>query len=158
MARHVAAVAISALLTIQSAALAADQATLAAGEYEVTVRLALPNVEDTRVSKTVRNCITANGSGSRGLGVLGDNNPLSACPVRNVRGQQKELRFDIVCPGSNAAIGMARFTLAPTGFEGSIDIKMGGKNMTMSERQVGRRIGDCTPANHPTPTPGIANE
>jgi hypothetical protein len=40
-----------------------------------------------------------------------------------------------------SAVGM--FELNGTAYGGSIKMNMGGKNMTMSETQAGRRIGDC---------------
>lgn len=61
--------------------------------------------------------------------------------------------FDIVCPGRNAASGSAIYRLAAESFEGRISMKMGGKNMTMFERQVGRRIGDCA-GGHPADASG----
>ena len=39
------------------------------------------------------------------------------------------------------AVGV--FDLAATTYRGIIKMNMGGKNMTMSETQRGRRVGDC---------------
>jgi hypothetical protein len=35
------------------------------------------------------------------------------------------------------------FETTATTYRGSINMNMGGKNMTMSETQAGRRIGNC---------------
>ena len=40
-----------------------------------------------------------------------------------------------------SAVGV--FDLTGTAYSGTIKMNMGGKNMTMSETQVGRRTGDC---------------
>ena len=120
---------------------------LAAGQYDVEVRLELPHVEDLNMKKTVAVCVVPDGAGgSYGLTVLGDNNPLSQCPASNVRQDGSILTFDIVCEGTNAARASASYTLSETSFRGRITMKMGGKNMTMSETQVGRRVGACTAA------------
>jgi hypothetical protein len=37
----------------------------------------------------------------------------------------------------------------PSAFEGRIAMVMGGKNMTMSEVQTGRRVGSCDPSAPP---------
>lgn len=122
----------------------ADGDLLAAGRYDVDVRLELPHVEDLNMRKTASICVTLEGGGgSRGLTVLGDNNPLSRCPASNVRQDGSALTFDIVCEGTNAARASASYTLSETAFRGRITMKMGGKNMTMSETQVGRRVGVC---------------
>ena len=122
----------------------ADEDTpLRAGLYDVEVRLELPHVEDLNMRKRAAVCVTADGEGGRGLGALGDNNPLSGCPASNVRRGGNVLAFDVVCEGTNAARASASYTLAGDAFRGRIAVKMGGKNMTMTETQVGRRVGDC---------------
>jgi hypothetical protein len=60
-----------------------------------------------------------------------------------VRQDGDTLTFEITCLGRNEAVGLARYTVAPQRFSGVIAMKMGGKNMTMTEHQVGRRIGNC---------------
>jgi hypothetical protein len=115
------------------------------GEYEVSVRLELPHLEDVAATKFARNCVTGDEDGTHGLVVLSDNNPLAHCPASNIHEDGGILTFDIVCPGGNAAIGWAKYTMRPQGFDGAIAMKMGGKNMTMTERQSGRRIGSCNP-------------
>ncbi len=125
----------------------AGEDLLAAGRYDVDVRLELPHVEDLNMKKTTAICLAPDGGdGSRGLTVLGDNNPLSRCPASNVRQDGSVLTFDIVCEGTNAARASASYTLSETAFRGRIAMKMGGKNMTMSETQVGRRVGACPEA------------
>ncbi len=119
----------------------AGEDLLAAGRYDVDVRLELPHVEDLNMKKTAAICVMP--GGSRGLTVLGDNNPLSHCPASNVRQDGSLLTFDIVCEGTNAARASASYTLAGETFRGRIAMRMGGKNMTMSETQVGRRVGAC---------------
>lgn len=122
----------------------ADDAILPApGEYEVQMRLELPHIEDMVVSKTASICVTE--TGTHGLVVLSDNNPLSRCPASNIRQEGDTLTFDLVCEGHNQAIAWAKFRIGPDRFTGAFDMKMGGKNMTMSERQSGRRIGACKP-------------
>jgi len=129
----------------------AGEGLLAAGRYDVDVRLELPHVEDLNMKKTAAICVMPEGGdGSRGLRVLGDNNPLSRCPASNVRQDGSVLTFDIVCEGKNAARASASYTLSEAAFRGRITMKMGGKNMTMSETQVGRRVGAC-PETPPRP-------
>jgi hypothetical protein len=125
---------------------AEPQMTLMSGSYEVEVRLELPHLEDWAVKKLETICISASDDGRRGLVVLSDNNPLAACPASNVRQNGDILTFDIICEGRNAARASATFQLASHQFRGRIAMVMGGKNMTMTETQVGRRIGTC-PAN-----------
>jgi hypothetical protein len=125
---------------------AADAVTLAPGRYEVSVRLDLPNIVGAAASTLRTLCLSAVDRGpQQGLGVLSENNPYSHCPVANVRQEGTTLSFDIVCPGGNAAVASATYHLAREVFDGRISMKLGGKNMTLTETQSGRRIGDCQP-------------
>jgi hypothetical protein len=130
-----------------SAVAGGRQTALMEGSYEVEVRLELPHLEDAAVTKLETVCISnANGGGSHGLAVLSDNNPLAQCPVSNIREEGGSLTFDVICEGRNAAKASAIYVLGTQQFRGRIAMTMGGKNMTMTETQVGRRVGDCAPA------------
>lgn len=115
---------------------------LRGGAYKVAVRLELPHLEEMGVSKIATICVTG-AEGTRGLVVLSENNPLGKCPASNIRQEGNRLTFDIACEGLNAAQAKATYTLAPEAFQARIAMKMGGKNMTMTETQQGRRVGDC---------------
>jgi hypothetical protein len=127
-----------------------EEALLQAGSYEVKVRLELPNVVNWAASRTTTICIPYVGRLSNApLPVLSDNNPLAKCPARNVQRTGATLSFDIVCAGRNAARARAVYTLMPQEFRGRIAMVMGGKNMTMTEEQRGRRVGGCDLAGAP---------
>ncbi|MGH6912843.1 MAG: DUF3617 domain-containing protein [Geminicoccales bacterium] len=126
------------------------EALLQAGSYEVEVRLVLPNAESSAADKTTTICVpNAQEASGAPLPVLSDNNPLAKCPVEDVQRNGATLSFDIVCDGRNAAKGRAVYTLMPRRFEGRIAMVMGGKNMTMTEVQAGRRVGSCAVAGAP---------
>ena len=128
----------------------ANDALLQGGAYEVKVRLELPHVEEWAIDKFRTICVPeADGAFDAPLPVLSGNNPLAKCPASNVRRDGATLRFDIVCDGRNAARARAVYSLAPTAFKGRIWMVMCGKNMTMTEVQVGHRIGSCDLAGTP---------
>ncbi len=118
------------------------------GQYSVDVRLELPHLEDLNMTKTSTVCVTPDHD-NRGLAVLSDNNPLSRCPVSNVQQSGNVLTFDIICEGKNQAQASASYVLSAGSFRGRITMRMGGKNMTMAETQVGHRVGACPSAGTP---------
>jgi Protein of unknown function (DUF3617) len=120
------------------------------GSYEVRARLELPNVQSWSATTTATICFPhAGGASDAPFPVLSGNNPLARCPARNVRRDGATLTFDILCEGRGAAWARAVYMLMPSAFEGRIAMVMGGKNMTMSEVQTGRRVGPCAPAAAP---------
>lgn len=134
-----------ALLVTPTGALANQDSNLQSGEYEVQMRLELPHVEDMNVQRAAKVCITE--TGTHGIVVLSENNPLVRCPAENIKESAGELTFDLICEGHNQAVASAKFRLHRERFDGAFNMKMGGKNMTMTERQSGKRVGDC--ANQP---------
>lgn len=139
------------VLVPSTAPVAADAHNgLKAGSYEIEVRLELPFLDTAGAKKAETICVTADkGNGTHGLAVLSENNPLAKCPASNIHQNGNMLTFDIVCPGGNAARASATYTLAAETFKGRIAMKMGGKNMTMTEIQTGHRTGDCAVSDAP---------
>ena len=119
------------------------EALLQAGAYAVEVRLELPNVLSRGPDSITTICLPYEGANGVPFPVLSSNNPLASCPAQNVERDGATLRFDILCKGRGAARASAVYTLMPGAFEGRIAMVMGGKNMTMTEVQSGRRVGGC---------------
>lgn len=123
--------------------LGAGETWLASGAYQIEVILELPHVLETNTRKTEIVCLSSEEAAAFSLSVLSSNNPLRACPRSSVAAAPGTVSFDILCPGVNSARGHATYTIAHDTFSGRIDMKMGGKNMTMTEVQSGKRIGPC---------------
>jgi len=120
-----------------------DGTLLQAGAYEVEARLELPNVLRGVATSRATICIPYEGTNGAPFPVLSSSNPLATCPASNVERDGAALRFDIFCEGRGAARARAVYKLRPNAFEGRIAMVMGGKNMTMTEVQNGRRVGSC---------------
>ncbi len=117
---------------------------LRAGLYEIRVRLELPHIDSAAATSLEKRCYgREEAPGTQPFAVLSQNNPLANCPISNVHQAGDRLTFDVACSGLNAAQGHAVYTLGSDEFRGRIEMKMGGKNMTMAEVQAGRRLGDC---------------
>ena len=132
---------LAALLVI--CAVHAEDAALKPGFYEVTVTLEMPNVVTGIGPGTVHRCVTtADLLTGNAFGVLGEN-PIRSCPIADYSISANRALYRIACPGPNAPSAVGAFDLASSSYRGVITMNMGGKNMTMSERQRGRRIGAC---------------
>jgi hypothetical protein len=131
---------IAALATIGSGA--ADP-PLTPGLYQVEVRIALPNVQDVAAPMVLTRCVSpADLSSGQAFFVLSDN-PLKNCDLLDYQVTAGTATYRIVCPGPNMGSAVAVFETTRTTYRGSIKMNMGGKNMTMSETQAGRRVTDC---------------
>ncbi len=129
---------------------ASETIALQSGRYEIEVRLELPHLDDRTATKVTQVCLsTEAGANNHGLAVLSDNNPLTGCPILNRYEDGRQIAFDIACEGKNSAKAKASYTVVQDRFQGRIVMQMGGKNMTMTEVQTGRRTGTCEPGTTP---------
>ena len=118
--------------------------SLQGGAYEITYRLELPHVERWAIDKTTTICLSdAEGLVPAMLPVLSDNNPFGECTAANIRQDGSSLGYDIRCRGRDAAKAHATYILSPGHFKGRVAMVLGAKNMTMTEVQTGRRVGNC---------------
>jgi hypothetical protein len=116
---------------------------LTPGLYQVEVRIGLPNVQDAAAPITLTRCVSpADLKSGRAFFVLSDN-PLKNCDLLDYQVTADTATYRIACRGPNMGSAVAVFETARTTYRGNIEMNLGGKNMTMSETQVGRRIGDC---------------
>lgn len=121
----------------------ANASDLQAGLYEIVVKVELPNLTVPSHVFKKRVCITNKELSEKSFfGILSDN-PLSNCGYKPLSSTPREVKFQIVCPGKRSAYAYGTFTMHFKKFSGSIKMNMGGKNMTLIERQDGKYIGPC---------------
>jgi Protein of unknown function (DUF3617) len=121
----------------------AADSSLTPGLYQVEVRISLPNVQDVAAPLVMTRCLSSDDLQSgQAFFVLSDN-PLKICELVDYEATAGTAIYRIACAGPNRGSAVAVFDTKGTAYRGTIKMNMGGKNMTMSETQAGRRIGDC---------------
>ncbi len=116
---------------------------LQGGAYEITYRLELPHLERWALNNTTTICVADAGEVPATLPIFSGNNPFANCSAENVRRDGANLTYSIICEGRDSARAYAAYKHTAGEFRGRIDMVMGAKNMTMTEVQVGRRLGRC---------------
>ena len=130
-----------ALIPIVLATPALADGGLKSGRYQVDVDIVLPNIDTRDYGFSTEICWERTGASGKPLGPLGPG-PLGACPATAVE-TEDGLSISTVCKGPNAGWAMAYYRRTPLGFRGEVEMNMGGKNMTVGERQRGHWLGDC---------------
>lgn len=121
----------------------AAEPLMAPGLYQIEVRISLPNLQDTAAPIVLTRCVhPADLKSGQAFFILSDN-PLKNCDLMDYQTTSDTAIYRIACAGPNRGSAVAVFDTTSTAYRGTIKMNMGGKNMTMSETQVGRRIGDC---------------
>lgn len=137
------AAASSALASLAASACNAADLSLLPGLYQVEVRISLPNVAVAAPPLLATRCITADDLKSGQAFFILSDNPLKSCGLVDYQATAGTALYRIACAGPNRGSAVAVFDAKLTTYRGTIKMNMGGKNMTMSETQAGKRIGDC---------------
>lgn len=122
-------------------ALAVADGGLRKGLYVVQVEPKIPNVDLKGMDKEVRICWQGPSKAKTPLGPLGPG-PLKACPSK-ARSTEGGIEVTTTCPGPNMGHALSRYRVTSDGFRGWVSMNMGGKNMTVTEKQTGTWVGRC---------------
>jgi hypothetical protein len=136
------------LLTAASlAAAAAPPLAIPPGEYDLTTETVLPHLEEAlRYATTrARQCLRA--ADATAVFPLLQHPAFSGCRlVPDAQAGDDGLHFTLQCANPQAASGTAVFAVDASRVSAVLALKMGGKNMTLSQRLHGPRLGACPAA------------
>jgi hypothetical protein len=113
--------------------------------YEVTTETGMPHLEESlRYTLTrEKHCLAHQG--------LSDAFPILKSPaLKGCKLDQESRRDDtvsylLVCAGGHGTTGRATWHLGEHQIRGTLDVKLGGKNMTFYQRVTARSLGECGP-------------
>ena len=125
---------------------AATPVALPPGEYELTTETVLPHLEEAlRYATTrARQCLRAPEASA--LFPLLRHPAFTGCGLLPDAQADDGLHFTLHCANPDAASGSAVFALEGGRVAAVLALKMGGKNMTLSQRVQGPRVGPCAEA------------
>jgi hypothetical protein len=138
-------IALAAAASLLCAAAWASDDAIAPGTYDVTARTLMPNLEDNlRYAMTrERRCLRAHDLAT--VFPILRHHSLEGCTLGAETRRGATIGYALACASPQVATGSARLDTAPGRISGSLEIKMGGKNMTFSQRVEAVRRGDCAP-------------
>ena len=114
-----------------------------AGSYEITAEIAMPHLEENLRYATTRErrCLRARELSS--VFPILHHPSLEGCNLDSERRRGDTIRYRLVCASPQVATGTARLDAGPGRIAGILEITMGGKNMTFSQRIKAVRQGEC---------------
>ena len=114
------------------------------GLYELTAQTVLPHLEESLRYATTRTRQCLGTQEASALFPLLRHEAFAGCSLDHEASSDGEARFSLRCINPQAATGDAHFAMQAGGFQAVLHIKMGGKNMTLSQRLSAPRLGACT--------------
>ena len=152
--RLFAAAAISTCACLSTGACCAEPA-LSAGFYELASRMSMPHLDDMRrIVTTEQRCLGADDL--QALFPVLRQPALTGCKFDFPQPLTNGTRYVLVCASARVATGTADLTPTPTGVIGELAVKMGGKNMTFTQRVEARRIDAECPAATGSPAQDVS--
>jgi hypothetical protein len=147
---------VSAVLLVGSALLLATPAPLAHADataqrvamastplprlYDVSTETGMPHLEENLRYAVVRQrrCLDPDDL-SRAFWML-DDVSLRDCRLQKTESSERSARYELRCQGGHGTTGHAQWQIAPDQLRGTLDVKLGGKNMTFYQRIVAQAI------------------
>jgi hypothetical protein len=118
------------------------------GEYEVVSQMIMPHLDEMRrIEKRQRLCIEADE-----LAVLFPvmrQPALRGCVLDYPAEHARRTNYVLQCESARVASGTAWLSRTSGRINGMLEVKMGGKNMTFSQRSTAIRRGACTDSTRP---------
>jgi hypothetical protein len=122
---------------------AAAQVALPPGQYELTAQTVLPHLEEALRDATTRSTRCLAEPDATTLFPLLKHPAFAGCMLVPARPDEGALRFTLRCANAEAASGSAAFEIDGPLVTGTLELKMGAKNMTLAQRLRGLRKGPC---------------
>jgi Protein of unknown function (DUF3617) len=115
------------------------------GLYEITARTVMPHLEENLRYATTREQRCLRLEELAALFPILRHPSLEGCRLDEERRRGSSIRYRLVCASPQVASGTARLDVAGERIAGILEVKMGGKNMTFSQRIEAVRQRDCEP-------------
>ena len=116
------------------------------GLYEVTAATVMPHLEEgLRYATTREERCWSDSDLASAFPTLG-HEALKGCALTDEIRHGDSVFFRLACTGRQETTGTAQWLLGADRITGRLDVRLGGKNMTFSQRVTARRLGECVPA------------
>jgi len=113
------------------------------GLYEVIAETVMPHLEEgLRYATTRERRCLSEGDLASAFPML-SHDAMKGCALGRETRHEESVSYRLVCQGRQETTGTAQWLLGPDRVTGRLDVRLGGKNMTFSQRVTANRLGDC---------------
>lgn len=131
------------LLIAFSAASVPASETLPARLYEVVAETGMPHLEENLRYTVTREKRCLAGEDLASAFPILSHASLADCRLRQESRHGDSLSYRLVCDGGHGTSGSANWRVGEHSIHGTLNVKLGGKNMTFFQRVTARLLGPC---------------
>jgi hypothetical protein len=112
--------------------------------YEIVTEISMPHLEENLRYATTREqrCLEENELWTA-FPIL-QYAALKDCKLDQASRREDAVSYELVCQGGHGTTGRATWQLGRTQSTGTLNVKLGGKNMTLYQRVTARALGACS--------------
>jgi len=110
--------------------------------YEVTTEIGMPHLEENLRYATTRETSCLTSVDALAFPML-KHEALQGCHLDYVKHRDETIYYVLTCAGPQAATGDAEWRLDANQIRGTLNVKLGGKNMTFYQRITAAQVGEC---------------
>jgi hypothetical protein len=138
-----AATALRMAVALLSSTVWASDETVRPGTYDITAQTVMPHLEENLRYATTRERRCLRSQDLPSVFPILRHQSFEGCELGDASRHGDTIRYLLVCKNPQVATGTARLDAGPGRITGLLEIKMGGKNMTFSQRVEAARQGEC---------------
>ena len=117
--------------------------TMPAGLYEVITETGMPHLEENLRYATTRENRCLEGEDLASAFPILRHASLADCKLQHESWNGDVFSYLLVCDGGHGTSGSASWRIGEHVIVGTLDVKLGGKNMTFFQRVTARPMGQC---------------
>jgi len=130
-------------LSVLLCARAQASASMPPGIYEVTTEIGMPHLEENlRYAITREKRCLIHQELSSAFPIL-SHESLKGCQLENEKRYEDTVSYRLICQGGHGTTGAAHWYLGADQIRGTLNVRLGGKNMTFYQRIVAKPLGQC---------------
>ena len=117
--------------------------------FEVVIETGMPHLEENlRYAVTREQLCLSEERLSTAFPIL-HHDSLKGCTLQDETRALATVSYSLVCEGGQGTTGSAVWTVSDHVVRGTLNVRLGGKNMTFFQRITARPLGECPPVSSP---------
>jgi len=113
--------------------------------YEVTTEIGMPHLEENLRYATTRETSCLTRFDPFAFPIL-KHEALKGCNLKYDNHCDETICYVLSCIGQHGTTGEARWRIDSNQIRGTLNVKLGGKNMTFYQRITATQVGECVPS------------
>jgi len=115
--------------------------------YDIVIATGLPHLEENLRYTVIRETRCLSDRDLSSIFPILAHASLANCALLHERREDETISYRLVCSGGSGTTGSATWQVSEHVLRGTLNVKLGGKNMTFFQRVTAAAVGECPASN-----------